>query len=182
MKNKPHLTVLEGGRDRLARVNSVILKIVADTLSPLPVDVRIFEEDTYLVLTVDPVIRHAEEHPIRLMTKVVESKPNKTGTIVTNDPSWYAIVHDLDNEPTCRLEWIEMAYRQALLLGEIKRVQKMGIPLLGSVHGKVSSETSLKMLIESIRAASCEYLKKILVLVPQNKTETTWKHLEKLTK
>lgn len=182
MKNKDRFTLLEGGRDKQTNLNTIVLKIVPDTLSPLPVDVRIFEEDTFLVLTVDPVMRYTEEHPIRLMTKVVETKPNRPGLIVTNDSSWYAIVHDMDSEPSCCLEWIEKAYRQALMLGEINRIKRMGMPLLGSVYGKLSSETSMELLIDAIKSVSFEHLKTILILVPQQEREKAWQHLQKLTR
>ena len=182
MADKIRFTVLEGGRDKHVNVNKLVVKVIQDSLSPLPIDVRLFEEDTFLVLTVDPVMRYTEEHPIRLMTSVAEAKPNKPGSIITNNTSWYAVVHDLDNDPTCRPEWIKKAYRQAFLQGEIKRVRQMGLPPLGSVHGKIPVEQSLKMLIESIKATSFEHLKKIFILVPQKNIEATWQQLRNLKK
>lgn len=180
MKDKAKFTVLEGGRDKQVTVNTVILKIVPDSLAPLPVDIRLFEEDTFLVLTVDPVMRYTEEHPIRLMTKVAETKPNKPGSIVTNNSSWYAVIHDMDLEPTCCKEWIEKAYRQVIMLGEIKRVRRMGLPLLGSVHGKFDPEESLAILVETIKSVSFEHLKNMLILVPWKDKEITWQHLQNL--
>lgn len=182
MAKKVRLRVLEGGRDKQASVNNLLLKIVADTLSPLPVDVRVFEEDTFLVLTVDPIVRYTEEHPIRLMTKVMESKPNKPGSIVTNNGSWYAIVHDLDAEPTWRREWVEKAYKQTLMLGELKQIKSMGIPLLGTVYGNFTPEKSLAMLVEAIKSISFQYLKKVYILIPPKKGDSTWQHLKKLTR
>ncbi len=100
MTDKLQFTVLEGGRNKLTTINTVTLAIVQNSLSHLPVDVRVFEEDTHLVLTFDRVIRHTEEHPIRLMTEIMETKPKKPGSIITTKARWYAVIHDLDADPS----------------------------------------------------------------------------------
>jgi len=181
MTDRTRFTVLEGGRDKQATVNTVSVSVVPNSLSPLPVDVRVFEEDTHLVLTVDPVMRYTEEHPIQLMTSVMETKPNKPGSVVINKGSWYAVIHDLDAEPTWRHAWIEKAYRQILQIGEKKRIQKIGMPLLGSVHGDFSPEESMKMLVQAANSMTLQHLKKILILVPQKNCPATRQHLLKLT-
>ncbi|MCL7486904.1 MAG: hypothetical protein M8357_01855 [Desulfobulbaceae bacterium] len=182
MTDTTRFTVLEGGRGKQPTVNTVSLAVVPDSLSPLPAEVRVFEEDTHLVLTVDPVIRYTEEHPIRLMTSVMEAKPRKPGSVVTNSGSWYAVVHDLDREPTWRQAWIEKAYREILLLGEKKRIRKIGVPLLGSVHGNFSPDASMKMLLQAIDAAILKQLKNILILVPSRDCSAAGQILQKLIK
>jgi hypothetical protein len=182
MTGKVRFTVLEGGRDKQATINTVHLAVVPDSLDPLPVDVRVFEEDTYLVLTVDPVMRYTEEHPIQLMTQVMEEKSKKPGSVIINNISWYAIIHALDATPTWCQEWIKKAYRTALMLGEKKRVQKMGLPLLGSVHGNLPHEKSLDMLLQEIKSISFQHLKKILIMVPQQDCSKTKQYLHELAK
>jgi len=163
-------------------VNTVHLAIVPNSLVPLPVDIQVFEEDTHLVLTVNPDRRYTEEHPIRLMTRIIETKPRKPGSIITNNTTWYAIIHDLDAEPSCQQKWIEDAYHTVLNLGETKRVQKLGLPLLGSVHGNFPPEQSLKILIQIIKSLTFQHLKKILILLPHHDCEKTKKYLQGLTK
>jgi len=181
MPQKRDFTVLEGGRDRFVTVNSLKIQAVFDSLPSLPVDVRVFEEDTFLVLTVDPVMRYKEEHPIRLMTRVIEAKPNKPGSVVINNHSWYAVVHDVNRDPTWNEKWIKKAYREILILAEIKRVQHIGLPLLGSVHGKFPAEQSLAMLIKLINSTSFQFLQKVLILVPPADCDAIWQRLSELT-
>lgn len=171
--NKVRFTVLEGGRNNQSTVNTIKLAIVPVSTSPLPAEVRVFEEDTHLVLTVDPVMRYTEEHPVRLMTRVMEAKPKKPGSIVTNNASWYAVVHDLDAEPTWRREWISQAYQTTLTLAEKKIIRKLGLPLLGSVHGKLPPADSLDLLIDAVKSLSFQHLKKILILTPQYEIQDT---------
>lgn len=168
MTDTHHLTVIPGGRDRQFIINSVTLQIAAESLHPLPADIRVFEEDTHLVLTVDPVMRFTPEHPVRLMTRVMEAKPRTPGNIVVNRTTWYAIIHDLDQDPTWRTEWIELAYRNALILAEEKGIHRLGLPLLGSVHGPFGRRASLAMLTELLHSCSLKRLHKILILVPEN--------------
>ena len=179
MNDKLQFTVLAGGRNKRTTINTVTLTIIQNSSSPLPVDVRVFEEDTHLVLTNDGVIRYTEEHPIRLMTEIMETKPKKTGSIITNNARWYAIVHDLDAEPSWRLQWIKDAYLATLKLGETKRVQKLGLPLLGSIHGDLPAEQSLTLLIQIIKSLTFQHLKNILLLVPSQDGEKIKKYLHK---
>lgn len=168
MTDTPRLKVLPGGRDKQLIINSVTLQVVAESLQPLPADIRVFEEDSHLVLTVDPVMRFTPEHPIRLMTSVMKAKPRTPGTIVVNRKSWYAIIHDLDRDPTWRPEWIEQAYRNTLTLAEEKDIQRLGLPLLGSVHGSFPAAASLTMLTEMMHSFTFRHLRKILVLVSRD--------------
>jgi len=157
--------LLDGGRDAKTVVNGLPVHIVADTTKPLPVDVRVFEEDTFLVLTVDPVMRFSDEHPIRLMTGVVEARPRTPGTVVMNKASWYAVVHDLDAEPSCRSEWIAEAYAAVLQQAGRKKVRKLGIPLLGSVHGRFTQRESMSSLLDQIRVFDGMQARQLTILV-----------------
>ena len=178
MTNKNQFTVLEGGREEQVQVNGVSLVVVPATRSPHPIDVRLFEEDTHMVLTVDPVMRYTEEHPIRLMTRVLETKPKRPGSVIVNNGSWYAIIHDLDAEPTCKLEWISKAYMAALRLAEKKKVQRLGLPLLGSEHGILSPGESINLLIDAITSISIKHLRIILILVPRSRISDTSEYLK----
>ena len=179
MTSRTRLTVLEGGRDKHVFINGLTVQVISDSLPALPVDVRVFEEDTFLVLTVDPVMRYKEEHPIRLMTKVAESKPNKPGSVIVNNSSWYAVIHDVDQDPTWKEKRIKKAYQQILLLAELKKVKRIGSPLLGSVHGSFDPGRSLEMFLGSINSTPFQFLQNISILVPHSSTNHIWKELKK---
>jgi len=179
MGKKRHLTILPGGKDRQVRLNGVSLAIIPDSFTPLPVDVRVFEEDTFLVLSVDPVMRHTEEHPILLMTRVMATPPKAPGTIVVNHTSWYAVIHDLDADPSMREEWVAQAYLAAFSLAEKNRVRRLGIPLLGSVHGSLSQDKSLDLLRIALQSLSLQHLEKICILVPVSDRVRAWQMLER---
>jgi len=166
MKGRKKFTLITGGNAGKTKVNGVSVDIIAESTRPLPVDVRVFEEDTHLVLTVDPVMRYTDDHPIRLMTDILEAEPGKPGTVVTKGTSWYAVVHDLDAEPSSREEWVADAYAALLKLAETNNVSRLGVPLLGTVHGRFQKRESMFSLLHQIRSQSFAQLQKLSILVP----------------
>ena len=98
------------------------------------------------------------------MTGILEAKPRRPGSIVTKGSSWYAMVHNLDVEPTCRLEWVVQAYDQVFYLVENKGISWIGIPPLGTVHGTLSLREGLEIFVKQVRGHSFKRLKKISVL------------------
>ena len=173
MTRKSNFKLLFGGKAKHVTINGVKVSVAPNTLYPLPVDARVFEEDTHLVLTVDPVMRYTPEHPIRMLNILSRDRAKKPGTIVHNGTSWYAVIHDLDLEPTSRREWVESAYAEIFRLTEEDKVVRIGIPLLGSVHGKMKSSESLDLLLARIRATKTRELKHIMIIVPPGQVETT---------
>lgn len=177
MKREKEFRLIIGGADDKIVINTVEIDVLADSASSLPVDVRIFEEDTYLVLTVDPVMRYVDEHPVRLMTRILDAKPHLPGSVVRKKSSWYAVVHDLDAEPICRKEWIDNAYGESLRLAEKSGVARLGIPLLGTVHGRYPARDSLQMLTDHILKQNLSKVKKIVIIVKKDFVAETRKLL-----
>ncbi|MHB8810593.1 MAG: hypothetical protein ACYC9M_11340 [Desulfobulbaceae bacterium] len=171
MTRKTKLKLLFGGKAKHVTINGVKVSVAPNTLYPLPVDARVFEEDTHLVLTVDPVMRYTPEHPIRMLNILAKDRAKKPGTVVHNGASWYAVVHDLDLDPTSRREWVVRAYEEIFRLTEEDKVVRIGIPLLGSVHGNMKSLESLGLLLERLRAIRTRELKHIMIIVPPAQVE-----------
>jgi hypothetical protein len=172
MAGEPKLKLLFGGKAKQVNINGVTLSVAPNSLYPLPVDARVFEEDTHLVLTVDPVMRFTEEHPIRLLNSLSHEKSKQPGTVVINGTSWYAVVHNLDAEPTSRRDWVEGAYREIFRLAEARRVLRIGIPLLGSVHGNMKSTESLRLMVEVVRKTRFRLLRNIMIIVAPAQIKT----------
>ncbi|MDH3328312.1 MAG: hypothetical protein OEM01_03690 [Desulfobulbaceae bacterium] len=177
MGGNKKFTLITGGADHKIEVNRIAIEVVSDSVFPLPVDVRVFEEDTYLVLTVDPAMRYTDEHPIKLMTHIMEAKTKKPGSVVRKNSSWYAVVYDLDADPVCREEWIDNAYREALQLAEKRGITRLGLPLLGTVHGPYPAQDSMQLLINQIKSLAFSKIKKIVIVAEQGFEEDVRKIL-----
>jgi hypothetical protein len=59
-------------------------------------------------------------------------------------------------------------------------IRQLGLPLLGSVHGKLSPAESLNLLIDAVKSLSFQHLKKILIPVPQSEVQETTTLLQNL--
>ena len=173
MSRKTRFKLLLGGKAKSVTVNGITVSVAPNTLFPLPVDVRVFEEDTHLILTVDPVMRYTEEHPIRLLNSLSREKVKKTGTVVFNSSSWYAVVHDLDSKQTCCREWVVSAYREIFRLAEERQVARIAIPLLGSVHGNMKPAESLQLMLAEVKAARARNPRQIMIIASPAQVAST---------
>ena len=106
---------------------------------PFSVQALILEEDTWFALSHSPEFRPTSAHPIRVMTDAWEARPVPPGSVHVRQSNPYrilAIVHDLAEDPTWRVEWIEEALRQGLATACDCGLRAIGIEPLGAVHGR----------------------------------------------
>ena len=78
---------------------------------PFRVDALVAEEDTFLVLSADPVVKEPRESLEVMIGKISEIRPEVPGSVLVrrrrNSPfEFLAIIHDLDLEPSWKEEWI----------------------------------------------------------------------------
>jgi hypothetical protein len=135
----------------------------ADT-PPFPVEAVVAEEDTYLVLSAEPVLREPQEHPLRILQAVHEAEPIAPGSIVVQAATplrLLAVIHDLAAEPSWREEWIAAAYTGVFEEVAGRGICALGLPLLGTVHGRLPQQRASELLVVALAqsAPSClEYL------------------------
>ncbi len=68
----PELQLIRGGHHFEMSLGSIRIVAAPKDSPPFQVDAVAAEEDTFIVLSADPVVREPKEHPIRLMTRVSE--------------------------------------------------------------------------------------------------------------
>ncbi len=108
---------------------------------PFPVQALVLEEDTWFALSSSPEVSRPRSHPIRVMTDAWEAQPAETGSVHVRDGYPFrilAVVHDLSQEPTWRIEWIESALRSSLAVARERGFEAVGIEPLGAIHGRFS--------------------------------------------
>jgi hypothetical protein len=145
------------------------LRIVAapKNAAPFDVDAIAIEEDTWLVMSADPKICEPQEHPIRLMTDLIETKPESVGSVLIQGSQplrFLAIVHDVNQEPTWQEEWIESALREILRLVELRRLQAIGLPLIGTLHGRLKNQRFAALLGRVLRQTPLNHLKRLWLI------------------
>jgi hypothetical protein len=147
------------------------LKIVAAPKDnqPFPVDAVALEEDTFLVLSAETAVSEPGESLMRVMTKVIETRPEIPGSVLVKGKHplrILAVVHDFNQEPTWREAWVESALRGIFHEVERRRLKSLALPFIGTLHGKLGKERFIRMLHEVLECTECRYLKKVWLIVP----------------
>lgn len=172
---RDRLRLIYGSYPREIPVGSLNIVAAPKGRRPFPVDGIVFEEDTFLVMSADPVVRDPKESLVRIMTKVIETRPEKPGSVLVRGKRplrLLAIVHDLNQEPSWREEWIARALDLILGVAESRGLESIALPFLGTLHGKLGKERFLVLLRAAIRRNPPAHLKRLWLIVPEGTDPT----------
>lgn len=128
------------------------------------------EDDTWLVLSAAKEVRGPAERPLRLHREMLAARPAPLGTVLvrSGDPlELLAVVHDLDQLPSCRPEWVAKALYAVLREARSRGLVSLALPLLGSVHGVLSPEQGAAILGTVLPRAGHGRLQRLWLQVPE---------------
>lgn len=157
---------------RCSRSPAMIGTVRVDVASPgdaAPVDALVLEEDTWLILSADPEVTIPHEHPVRLMTRLLDAEPLPPGTVFVRQGApltLVAVVHDFGVEPCCRPEWVTAALAEILRICRDRKLHSLQIPLLGVRHGRLAPATVLPLLVRALREEAHDEPKLVRLIVP----------------
>ena len=152
-KSRPALRVLKGGLASELTWKGMRIAVAPKEAPPFPVEAIAFEEDTFLVMSADPTVRDPKIPLIRIMSDLIETRPRAPGTVLVQGPSpvrLLAIIHDFNEDPSWKEEWIEKAYQGLFETAERLRLRSLALPLMGTAHGSLSKDRSVQFLTESL--------------------------------
>lgn len=175
------MRLIDGGLHRETSFGHLRIVAAPENVAPFEVDAITFEEDTWLVMSADPKICEPQEHPIRLMTDLIETQPEPVGSVLIQDSQplrFLAIVHDVNQEPTWREEWIESALREIFRKAEQRRLQAIGLPLIGTLHGKLNNQRFAALLGRVLQQATFKHLKRLWLITSPTITSDIIEMLE----
>ncbi len=165
---RARLRVLPGGRTRRLQLAQRLIAIAPVDSPPFDLDARVFEEDTFRIMSAAPEWAPPAEHPIRIMHDLQSYRPDRPGDLVvqTGRPMrLLAIVHDVNCEPTWRPEWIAAALRNMLLTADRHRLVSIGLPLLGRQHGSMPRSDFADLLADALSEGSGCYPRRLWLIV-----------------
>jgi len=175
-KDKPdrrHFRVLSGGQDPVANLGSIL--VVAggpEEAPPFQVEASVMEEDTFLVLSAEPIVVDPLEEPIRLMTRLIETRQETPGSVLVRGSGPYrmlAIVHDVEQDPTWREEWVAEALEQSLREAEARELRCISLEMLGCMHGRLGSARFAALFEEAVLRVRPRRLKRVWLRVPRKR-------------
>jgi hypothetical protein len=131
------------------------------------VEAIVAEEDTFLVLSADPTPRETHEPPERLLAQVREIEPVAPGSVVVREgspPKFLAVVHDLNEEPSWKEEWVQDALNEVFRKIDELRLESIALPMLGTVHGSLEPRRFAKLLRKTLLHTSLTHLATIWLM------------------
>jgi hypothetical protein len=168
---EPRLRLIRGGYPETS-VGSFTVVAAPEGSPPFEVDARAFEEDTYLVLSADPVARDPGEPLIKILTDAHEVEPESPGSVVVRAGRplrMLAVVHDLGRDPTWKEEWVAGALERILRECESRELGSLALPPLGTRHGSLRVERFAALLGGALRGATAASLERVWLVADANR-------------
>lgn len=142
---------------------------------PFPVDAVAVEEDTNLLMSARSEIRAPAESFARLVDAMETFEPATPGTVVVRGRKpvqLMAIVHDIEQTPTWREDWVDAALSAVLFESERRRLATISLPVLGAEHGRMTTWRFAALLRLAIERRPLRNLRRIWARVPETETRT----------
>ena len=161
--------LIQGGLHQETAYGPVRIIAAPEKAPPFGINAMVFEEDTWLVMSASPSVCEPDIHPIRLMTDVINAEPEPAGSVLVkkgNPLRFLAIVHDVNHEPTWKETWIEAALMRVFQEAEQRKVSSLGLPLLGTKHGRLDKRRFVALLAGVLKQAAFHHLKQLWLIVP----------------
>jgi hypothetical protein len=158
------LRLVQGGLSRRIFFGALQIVVAPSRLRPFEIDAIVCEEDTWLIMSAEPKEIGAPEHPIRLMTALMTAKPEPVGSVLVKGGTplkFLAVVHDVDQDPTWNEDWIAEALINVFQEAERRKLRAIGLPLLGTRHGKLPVERFPELLRRVLDQHTLIHLKRL---------------------
>lgn len=116
---------------------------------PFAIELMVYEEDTWRVLSAGNHIRDIREPLSELQEKVLEQQAHRLGELIVKGSRAFAILYDLDRPvPFCDEAVTEVL---TALAGHVQAtgLSSIGMQPLGHVHGPLSRQASVRRIEDS---------------------------------
>jgi len=113
--------------------------------------IQVLEEDTWRVLSAEIALNEQQEqHPVRVMTSLLDQERSRPGDVLIHGAHWYAINYDLDQNPICQPQWLRESMHTIPLKAVEQNISSLCIPLPGVAHGHISLSDSIAIIMDVI--------------------------------
>ena len=167
-KEKPIFRLVHGRSHSEIWIGWIRIYVAPVEMPPFVAEAVVSEEDTFLILSSDPELHDTEEVAEQVIAEIASVEPVKPGSVILRDDTplqLLAIVHDLNEEPSWREEWVESALEEIFHTAKVRRLSSLALPLLGTLHGAMGRDRFLGMLQEAIEKNPPLSLKRLWLVV-----------------
>ena len=162
---RPRLRLVPGGRPP---PGNRIVPAPRDQ-PPFPVDAVVVEQDTDLLLS-PPAdrVEEPDEHIGRLVVPALNQRSHRPGEVVMaagEPPRLYAVVLDLERDPTWNEEWVAEALTELMEIARPRQYGALAMPLLGNVHGRLPLNRAVALTRAALDIAAPAYPRRVWLQV-----------------
>lgn len=178
---EPSLRLIHGGLHRRVHIGRLRLAAAPETAPPFEVEAVVEEEDTHLVLSAPVALPEDPEHPIRLMTALLEEHGEEPGSVIARKGRplrLLAVVHDLSAEPTWREDWVETTLENVLCETGRRRICSLALPCLATRHGRLEPQRFVVLLRQALVRHAPDSLQRLWLIVPPGASQDLLKTFE----
>ena len=167
------------------RINGLDIYIAPENCPPFSVKAIAEEQDTSLVLEPsDELPEYSDNRPIWYQANTQElQKTCHPGEVIVksyNPIRLSAIVHDLDCDPSWKIDWIKTAIKNIFSFCDEKQLASLALPLLGTQFGKLKNKAFLKLLVSHLLLNQSDYPQRIWLLVSADNCQKIYEFLNQL--
>lgn len=176
-----HLRVITGGLACCIRFGPLQIVSTPESAPPFEVDALALEEDTFLIMSAARQVIEPQEHPIRIMTEAINFKPAPVGKVLIRGQKplhFLAIIHDLNQRPSWKEEWISGALGEIFRLAEQRQLHRIALQPLGTIYGQLTIERFAVLLSAVLKSISFDFLRHVWLQVPIGVNQTLIRKLE----
>ena len=181
-RNGPRLRVIQGGLEARTERNGIRVEVAALDAPAPALDAVVVEDDTWAVLGADPQLNDPGV-PLEQALKDAEGfQPWRPGSLVVREGQpveLLAVVHDLDQQPSWREEWITSSLEAVFTVAAERGLKTVAMPLLGTIHGRLPAERALALLREALDAQTEGWPRKLWLAVPRDAVRQALRALQK---
>jgi hypothetical protein len=182
---EPNLQIIPGTYPLEISFGPIHIVAAPEDRPPFKAEAIAFEEDTFLVMSAEPIVRAPKESLMRVMTRVIETQPETPGTVLVRGKRplrFLAVVHDLNQEPSWKEEWVADCLEKIFAEAESRKLKSIVLPFLGTLHGRLERRRFLKLLGHALSQTELSHLERIWLVVPDGMNPKILEILESGTK
>jgi len=169
----PRLQLISDDFGRALVFCGVHIAAAPEGRAPFPIAAVALEEDTNLLMSARAEIRAPGQTFGKLVEDMAAFEPAEPGSVVIQGKSpvrLLAIIHDIEQTPTWNEAWIGRAISGLLQETERRKLASLCLPVLGSLHGNMSTVRFAGLLRLALEQYPPKRLRRIWALVPEEDT------------
>lgn len=152
-RTPPTLRLIRGDLDRVVRIGNARIQVSPLERPPFAVNAVAVEQDTALVLGEEPMLYAPIQSLSEISSELEHSSEPLPGSVLVKRGTpkrLFAIIHDLEQDPTLRQEWVVKALQNMIRLAERQPLHAIALPLLGTRYGQLDQHRFIELLCQTL--------------------------------